>query len=71
MSLQAKEVICQVFVSDEPAGLAQHGVGLVMRGSPLIEFEGDAVPGVSMTPAQARELAEALLESADEAEADS
>ena len=44
-------------------------IGLVLKGTPLFIFEGNVLPGVAMTPAQAREIAENLLHISNAVEA--
>jgi hypothetical protein len=56
-----------IFIGNDQDG-AELGVGLVLRHLPLFEFEGQPFPGLLMTPDQARRVARALVQTANEIE---
>ncbi|HXI85299.1 MAG TPA: hypothetical protein VNL17_14555 [Verrucomicrobiae bacterium] len=68
MSETEEGVLTTVFVCD---GIDAGHVGLVLRGVPLTEYDGEIVPGVRMTPKQARNIAGLLLEMAEDVERES
>jgi hypothetical protein len=43
-------------------------IGMVLRGAPITEYDGDIVPGVRLSPEAARSLASDLYIFADKAE---
>jgi hypothetical protein len=63
--MEIDTITASVFVGEgDDAG----HVGLVLRGSPMCEFDGGIHPGCAMTPESARKLAGQLMEFADRVE---
>ena len=56
------EASVELFVDDD----GTKGVGVVLRQSSIVEYEGELVPGCKLTPWHARCLAHALNEFADQ-----
>ena len=56
----------QVFIDESATGV--ESVGILICGASIVEIEGELVPGCTMTPQLARELADALVRKAEEIE---
>jgi len=58
----------EVFLNEEEELEGEPSIGLVLCSPSIVEFDGDLTPGCSMTASQARSLAAALTELANQSE---